>query len=267
MKDTNNDYETQMRDLIARYRQIREELKKIPVDDIKAYYDAGAISASQYRTIVSAYNEKVHELRQIRDQVDRLNSTPEKPKNNIASGNKKSEKTAVVVFLSVAVLLVGLTVWSLIDSNSNNTPIETTFSNPPKSSASTTPQEPKPVTGPNTGYIFEGGWDDGSELTITAPYNASVVVKAKNIYGSTEICFYVQAGDTVTMDVPAEDLQIFFASGSKWYGYDDLFGSFTSYSKDDSYLDFSEYTWSYTLHPVTDGNFSETPSSKSEFME
>lgn len=192
----------------------------------------------------------------------------------------KSEKAAVVIFVSCVVLFVGFAVWSMFYMNdlSNNT-AETMFSNAQKSTSSTTsiPKEtasPKyttpeliPEIEPNTGYIFEGGWDDGSELTITAPYNASVVVKAKNIYGSTEICFYVQSGDTVTMDVPAEDLQIFFACGSKWYGYDDLFGEYTSYSKDNSYLDFSEYTWSYTLQPVTNGNFSETPSNKSEFME
>ena len=74
--------------------------------------------------------------------------------------------------------------------------------------------------------------------------------------------------ETVTVGVPADELYIYFASGTKWYGYGKglMFGEDTSYSKDDELVDFSEYTWEYTLYPVNDGNFSETPSNENEFF-
>ena len=129
--------------------------------------------------------------------------------------------------------------------------------------------ELKPVTMPKSGEVLSGSetkWQ--SELTVKASYGTSCVVSVKNSYGKECVTFFVRSGDTVTMGVPNEKLRVYFASGSKWYGYGrgKMFGKETSYTKDDDLLDFSKYTWSYTLYPVTNGNFSETPSSASEFF-
>ena len=45
-----------------------------------------------------------------------------------------------------------------------------------------------------------------------------------------------------------------------------MFGEDTVFSKDDEMLDFTECGWEYTLQPVYDGNFSETPSNENEFF-
>ena len=122
------------------------------------------------------------------------------------------------------------------------------------------------VQEPRSGEILLGQEAFGeSELTITASGGSSCVVKLKTSSGRTRLSFYVRAGDTVTVGVPAEYLYVYFASGKTWYGETHLFGSKTSYSMDDEIKDFTQYTWSYTLYPVTNGNFSETPIDPEDF--
>jgi hypothetical protein len=123
-----------------------------------------------------------------------------------------------------------------------------------------------PVSEPRSGAVLSGREVyDGSELTITASGGESCVVKLKTASGVERMSFYVRAGDTVTVGVPAEYLYVYFASGDTWYGMTHLFGERTGYSMDDELCDFTEYTWEYTLYPVTNGNFSQTPIDASEF--
>lgn len=123
-----------------------------------------------------------------------------------------------------------------------------------------------PVTEPKSGTILSGKEVyDGSEITIHAASGDSCVVKLKTRSGTERISFYVRAGDTVTVGVPAEYLYVYFASGDTWYGKTDLFGSKTSYSMDDEIFDFTRYTCEYTLYPVNNGNFSETPIDAEDF--
>ena len=122
------------------------------------------------------------------------------------------------------------------------------------------------VQEPRSGTILLGREDfEGSELTITASGGSSCVVKLKTASGTTRLSFYVRAGDTITVGVPAENLYVYFASGDTWYGEKHLFGENTSYGMDDEILDFIQYTWEYTLYPVTNGNFSETPIDPEDF--
>ncbi len=124
-----------------------------------------------------------------------------------------------------------------------------------------------PVTEPRSGTILSGREVyDGSEITIHAASGHSCVVKLKTRSGTERISFYVRAGDTVTVGVPAEYLYVYFASGDTWYGKADLFGSRTSYSMDDEIFDFTRYTCEYTLYPVNNGNFSETPIDAEDFQ-
>lgn len=126
----------------------------------------------------------------------------------------------------------------------------------------------KPIEEPQSGTILSGKKYSGSELTVTADYSSSYVVSLKNVYGEEKIVFYIRAGETVTIGVPADYLYVYFACGSNWYGYGKglMFGEDTVYSKDDEMLDFTQYTWEYTFTPVYDGNFSETPSDENEFF-
>lgn len=127
---------------------------------------------------------------------------------------------------------------------------------------------PDPMPRPASGRILSGREYDESEITITADSSSDYVVSLKDYWGSEYLAFYVRAGTTVTVGVPACTLRVYFASGTEWYGYGKnlMFGKNTVYSKDDELLDFSEYTWQYTLYPVDNGNFSETPSSEDEFF-
>lgn len=126
----------------------------------------------------------------------------------------------------------------------------------------------KPVNKPVSGTILSGREYAESEITVKADGAYSYVVSLKNGGGVERLSFFVRAGETVTVGVPAEYLYVYFASGTSWYGYGEglMFGENTSYSKDDEVLDFTQYTWEYTLYPVSNGNFSETPSNENEFF-
>lgn len=127
-------------------------------------------------------------------------------------------------------------------------------------------EELMPVAAPYSGKILSGyERSDGSEITVTAAKNADCVVKLKSSSGSTKLSFYVRAGTTVTVGVPAEYMYVYFACGETWYGENELFGEQTTYSMDDELLDFTSYTWEYTLTPIENGNFSETPIDASDF--
>ena len=122
------------------------------------------------------------------------------------------------------------------------------------------------VQEPQSGTILLGKEEfNKSELTITASGGASCVVKLKTASGTPRLSFYVRAGDTVTVGVPAERMYVYFASGQTWYGEEHLFGSSTSYSMDNNLCDFTHYIWEYTLYPVNNGNFSETPIDPEDF--
>ena len=123
-----------------------------------------------------------------------------------------------------------------------------------------------PVEEPQSGeFLYGFEYETSSKLTISAPSGESCLVKLKTASGYTRCTFYVRAGDTVTVGIRKEPLYVYFATGKTWYGEVHLFGKNTSYSMDDEIRDFENYTWEYTLYPVSDGNFSETPISADEF--
>lgn len=161
---------------------------------------------------------------------------------------------AILVFFLLAAVIVaaGLSSWG-----SGSSPKET----------DQTPQLEQQAR-PQSGELLLGSFSRESEITITTTSYEDCVVMLKNAKGVTKLAFYVRAGDTVTVGVPAGYFYVYFASGEDWYGYGEglMFGDRTSYSMDDELLDFTNYTWTYTLRPVTDGNFSETPIDEDEFF-
>ena len=133
------------------------------------------------------------------------------------------------------------------------------------------PEEPEVEAEPKSGTILFGEkLKSKSKITVNASKQSAVVVCLKTGAGVTHYAFYVQAGDSVTVNVPDEALYAFFASGdgSQWRGYGQgkLFGDTTVFTKDIHTLYLKTYHYTYTLYPVTDGNFSETPSDESEFF-
>lgn len=129
---------------------------------------------------------------------------------------------------------------------------------------------------PENGEILrygKGYWQSYySSITVTAPEKEAVVVKLKRTVPGkarkeTVVAFYVCAGETVEMEIPAISMYVFFAQGETWYGYDDLFGDSTAYGKDSEQIDFSWHTVTYTLQPVSDGNFTTKTTSESDFAD
>jgi hypothetical protein len=81
---------------------------------------------------------------------------------------------------------------------------------------------------------------------------------------------FVRAGQDVEIKVPLGTYVVKYASGEKWYGYQDRFGPTTSYSKADTNLEFTRQGnqitgYSITLYAVTGGNLSTTGISASDF--
>lgn len=126
------------------------------------------------------------------------------------------------------------------------------------------------ATRPLSGTILYGKEYDKSEITVTADSSEDYVVLLKDAFGDSnyDFSFYVRAGETVTIGTPARYMFVYFACGDEWYGYGKglMFGSNTHYSKDDEVLNFADYSWEYTLYPVSNGNFSETPIKADEFF-
>ena len=121
---------------------------------------------------------------------------------------------------------------------------------------------------PETGDVLSGKASGKSEISVTASDDCDYVVVVKDTKGKEKVAFYVRAGETATIKVPAMYLDVYFACGTDWLGYKKglMFGEETCYSKDDQTMNFKEYTWEYTMTPVTNGNFSETPSNAEEFF-
>ena len=124
----------------------------------------------------------------------------------------------------------------------------------------------KPLDTPKNGQVFIGKTlYCNSQITITTNSKESCYIKLKGSSGVDVFSFFVRAGSTVTVSVPSGYYYVYFAHGIDWYGTEYLFGSSTTYSKDDELLDFNNYSWKYTLYETTNGNFTETPISEDEF--
>lgn len=181
--------------------------------------------------------------------------------------NQPPQKTYGAGLWIAITILIFLVFISFVTYLSDDNTVENNISTTTETTTYTSPEPEKlSVPEPRSGTVLEGQkLYEGSELTIHASGGESCVVKLKSSSGTTLLSFYVRAGDSVTVNVPEKYMYVYFASGKTWYGPKELFGEKTSYSKDDDLLDFSRYTWEYTLYPITNGNFSETPIDANEF--
>ena len=71
--------------------------------------------------------------------------------------------------------------------------------------------------------------------------------------------FYICAGNTATVDVPLGTAEVLYATGTGWAGATSCFGKNTQYYTTGDDYDFTNHTYTLTLHAVPDGNF--TPQS------
>lgn len=115
---------------------------------------------------------------------------------------------------------------------------------------------PEEVAEPLSGTVLSGyAPKDGSQITISLENTGACVVMLKDTSDRTLLSFYVRAGETVTVDVPAEMMYVHFAGGKNWYGEELLFGEDTVYNKDPELTDFTQYSWEYELDSLAYGEF------------
>jgi hypothetical protein len=169
----------------------------------------------------------------------------------------------LILGITIFIIIIGIIISALLDDNESDSVIT---NGPYSSFPDNTSSYLTPVSEPYSGAIISGNEVyDESEITIKASSGESCVVKLKNEYGVEQLSFYVRAGDVVTVGVPAEYMYVYFASGNTWYGEYWLFGEDTSYQKVNGIKDFTEYTWEYTLYPVSNGNLTLSQIDSDEF--
>ena len=133
------------------------------------------------------------------------------------------------------------------------------------SSSSSSSPAPQAQTLPSNGHIFSGSSTGDAGIEITAASSESCWAKVYTSSGKLQISFFIRAGKTVYVDVPAGTYTIHFATGKTWYGTGDKFGSGTSYGQDKSVRIDSGYYMTYTLQASSGGNWSPSSLDASNF--
>lgn len=115
---------------------------------------------------------------------------------------------------------------------------------------STPKPTPTPQAMPSSGKVFYcSTTDKPSSFKVTNNGSSNYYMKfVKAGTDTTVITFFVRANSTVTIDMPAGNLELRYAYGSTWYGESKLFGENTLYAKDEEPYDFSRYTWEISLY-------------------
>ena len=163
-------------------------------------------------------------------------------------------------------MIAVIIVIAVINHQQSSSAPSTSTQRAPSAATSETQPSQKALPLPQSGHIFVGAnAERDSQLTIHSSTSESYYIKLKDTNNVTYFAFFVRPNSTVTVSVPEGQFYVYFASGTEWYGTKDLFGPNTVYSKDSTLLNFSYYTYEYTLYPVSDGNFKETIISADDF--
>ncbi len=129
----------------------------------------------------------------------------------------------------------------------------------------------EPVFVQNGEMIISPQRQGSPEVTVNSPQESNCYVYLKNVYNEkNDVSFYVGAGQSVTVNVPAGTYELYYATGETWYGEKYKFGKETNYSKADEYTTLSESYSSYdivefTLYAVPNGNMHTENIDESEF--
>lgn len=165
-----------------------------------------------------------------------------------------TKKFVAIALAALALIVVGIKVLSPGASNNG-----TSNTNSPTASVST----PKPAATPKPTLTPQEMPASGAVLYCADSYTPSTFTVrnngSSNYYmkfvtagtDSTVITFFVREHSTVTVDIPAGNLELRYAYGSTWYGESKLFGDETRYAKDEEPYDFSNYTWEISLYTTT----------------
>lgn len=149
---------------------------------------------------------------------------------------------------------------------------------PPLSGSSALPQ---PVLVSNGAIVKDTSLERLAPFTVetSGAKNYYVFLKCLSVSGSGlhfpssgDMSFYVSGGQSAEVLVPLGEYEVYYATGSTWYGPDDKFGASTQYYKCEETFSFIEtlsgYSgWTVTLYPVYNGNLETETVTAAEFPE
>ncbi len=130
--------------------------------------------------------------------------------------------------------------------------------------------KPKPVSVSN-GFIKKPSGSREAPVTIHAPTTSNCYVYFKNINNnSNSFSMYVAKNTTCEVNAPIGTYELYYATGTTWYGSKYKFGDGTGYFKADKtftfyYLGNYVYGTEVTLYSVYNGNMGTDPISESAF--
>jgi len=110
-----------------------------------------------------------------------------------------------------------------------------------------------------------------AEFEIESSNEENYLIKIKDYYSHKKIMtIFVRGGESLKTKVPLGEYEITYASGKIWYGYENLFGSETHYSKADEKFSFEKIDnkisgYTITLYPVIGGTLATEDINKSQF--
>jgi len=130
------------------------------------------------------------------------------------------------------------------------------------------PEQPLPLTGSVRKLTVD---ESVAPFQIKADQGTNYLVKLVDTHsGSPVLTVFVRSGTTVEIKVPLGSYEVRYASGERWYGNKQLFGSGTTYSKAETIFKFevignqvSGYT--ITLYKVPNGNLRTRNIKQEEF--
>lgn len=129
---------------------------------------------------------------------------------------------------------------------------------------------------PKTGILYDRDDSSYSILKINAPENDPVYVKILRYNPETGRnkktpvkLLYIRAGKSLTIDMPSGEYTLRYATGTTWYGEEELFGTGSDaiYTEADTRLKYERRGEGYeiTLQMVHNGNLSSTKMSRDKF--
>lgn len=166
------------------------------------------------------------------------------------------------------------------DSSPVSTPSYSPFHIGIPSTAVQTPA-PQPVLIFNGSIVKDTTLEKLAPLTVEASSGTNYYIFLKCLSsfggglvlpGSGNMSFYVSAGCSTEVYVPLGEYEIYYATGSTWYGPELKFGSDTEYCKCEDTFSFystpSGYSgWTLKLYPIFNGNVATETVGAEEFPE
>ena len=147
------------------------------------------------------------------------------------------------------------------------------FAEPPQATEASPPVPSYPEQPlPNDGEVKNlTDQDRIAPFEIKAAAGSNYLVKLADAASNAAVMtIFVRGGSTIRVDVPLGIYELKYAAGEQWFGYEQLFGPKTGYSKADTTLNFKRTGnqvsgYSVTLYAVPGGNLSTQRIDADEF--